>query len=294
MSKAPARAVVGAEQEPLLAPDHLSYSSKDTLDRCAKAYFLSRIAGAPARPALWLAGGSAVHETTEAYDRGEVTLDAAVKGLWNAKFDAQLAALDAKESDRTKWRSSKAEPVEVWRTIGLDFVQTWIDWRKASPFQLWTAPDGTPGIELDVSGHLPGCDREIKGYIDRVFWDPAIKQLMIVDIKTGTRKPESSAQFGVYSALFEAKYGLPVFWGAPFMNRKGPKLENPYDLSIYTPQYVGLTFGRAETQIDAGLFNPRQGSHCFNLCDVADSCYAADGRLSEQYDPDHPRYLPGF
>ncbi|MFJ4712104.1 hypothetical protein [Streptomyces sp. NPDC088785] len=38
---------------------------------------------------------------------------------------------------------------------------------------------------------------------------------IVVDLKSGKRLPKSPAQFGTYSALTRAKYGLAVDLGAP-------------------------------------------------------------------------------
>lgn len=276
---------------------HLSYSSKDTLDRCAKAYFLTRMTDAPQRPALWLAAGSAVHKVTEHWDRAAIKgiklTDGQILQLWITTFDSEVADLRQKEPDEMKWRQSKSEPVEIWRQMGLQQVKDYIAWRERTPWQIWTTPDGSPAIELDVSGMLPGCGVEIKGYVDRVFHDPNLDQLTVVDIKSGTRQPDSDAQFGTYSGLFEAKYGRRANTGAAFMTRKAA-LGKVFDLSKYTMDYVGLIYGRTEAQIQAGAFNPKLGSHCWNICDVADSCYAYDGELAERWDPDHPGYAPPF
>ena len=49
-------------------PEHISYSSLTTWLECGWLYFLSRIANAPEKPAIWNLGGSAVHKATELYD----------------------------------------------------------------------------------------------------------------------------------------------------------------------------------------------------------------------------------
>lgn len=278
----------------LQLPDHISHSSRETLERCAKQYFLTRVAKAPQLPALWLAGGSAVHETTEFYDlhamAGELE-DFDVEEVWNTCFNSQLHEAREREEDTDKWRSSKTEPIETWRTMGLQFVQAYIDWRERSPWEIWTTPDGQPAIELDVSGRLPGCDVEIKAYIDRIFWDPVLKMAHIVDLKTGKKPPKNADQFGTYRALTEVKYGIAVSSGVPFMNRRAA-LGTPFDLAEYTPEYVGGIFGKAWREINgymlAGNF-PADTSDCF-LCDVKASCHALNGPLAHLYDPASPGY----
>ncbi|NJP50060.1 PD-(D/E)XK nuclease family protein [Streptomyces sp. SBST2-5] len=278
----------------LRLPDHISHSSREALERCAKQYFLTRVAKAPQTPALWLAGGSAVHEATENYDLlafAGMLEDFQAEEVWNAFFDSQLAEAREREENENLWRQAATEPIEVWRRMGLQFVQAYVDWRERSPWEIWTTPDGFPAIELDVSGKLPGCDVEIKAYLDRVFWDPVLKRLVIVDLKTSKRPPKTPAQFETYAALLKAKYDVQADLGAAFMNRRGT-LGAPFDLSGVTPQAVGAVYGEAWRQIQgymaAGNF-PADTSDCF-LCDVKAACHAQNGPLAHLYDPASPGY----
>lgn len=283
----------------LTLPEHISFSSRETLTRCARSWFLKYLAKAPQRPALWLAGGSAVHEVTEAYDRMMVEHPGSTLGWgkttlrmnWERQFDAQLDKLRAKDPNEWNWNRSQSEPIEVWNQMGPEFVQAYIDWRQRSPYEIWTTPDGVPAIELDVSGYLPGCPVEIKAYLDRVFRDPVFDQLIIVDLKTSKRPPKSADQFGVYAALLEAKYGVRARLGAPFMNRKAA-LGAPYELAEYTADHVGAMFGEAWKQILSGKFDANL-SECF-ICDVSSSCHAKGGPLAAQYDPTSPGYAPPY
>jgi putative RecB family exonuclease len=287
-------------------PQHLSHSSRETLQRCARSYFLSRLTDAPKRPALWLAGGSAVHEATEFYDLQQVARggkpkpwsEVTVRRLFNQLFDSQLASARATEPNENKWAKSSAEPIEVWRKNGVEFVRAYIDWRERSPWEIWTTPDGQPAIELDVSGFLPGCPVEIKGYIDRIFWDPVFKKHHVLDLKTGKKPPKNADQFGTYRALTAVKYGIDVDSGVPFMNRKGG-LGKPFDLAEYAPEFVGDVFGEAWQEIQeyahTGVW-PATTGDCF-ICDVQASCAAVGGPLAAQFDPASPGHAsnrPGF
>jgi RecB family exonuclease len=279
--------------------EHLSHSSRETLQRCAKSWFLKYMAQAPKRPALWLAGGSAVHEVTEIWDLLKVgdpdhvwALDE-LTSVWNAAFDLQLDKAREKEPNENVWARSQAEPIDVWRKNGLEFVQAYIDWRERSPWVLATTPKGEPAIELDISGMLPGCPVEIKAYLDRVFWDPVFKRHHIVDLKTGKKPPKDADQFGTYAALLKVKYGIDVDSGVPFMNRKGG-LGKPYDLSEYTPEAVGDVFGKAWEQIQEYIRTgawPATPGDCF-ICDVQSSCATVGGPLAAQFDPASPGYTP--
>lgn len=279
-------------------PSHISHSSRETLERCAKSYFLSRMTRAPKRPATWLVGGSAVHEATEHYDLMSIVGSEDVSKekiglIWETYFDAQLAKAKDAEPNEYKWAQSKAEPIDVWRRIGLEFVRSYIDWRERSPWEIWTTPDGEPAIELDISGKLPGCPVEIKAFLDRVMKDPLFNKLWIVDLKTGKKPPATPAQFETYAALIKVKYDVEVHDGAAFMNRKGG-LSKPYDLSEVTPESVGAVYGAAWEQIQGylrtGLW-PADTSDCF-LCDVQAACAAVNGPLAPRYDPASPGYTP--
>ena len=285
--------------EPRL-PTHISHSARETLERCARSYFLKYLTQAPRRPALWLAGGSAVHETTEAYDRlsfhgGPSMWDARkTREAWKLCFDLQLDKLREAEPNENIWRKSASEgDIDAWRRAGLGFVQAYIDWRERSPWEIWTTPDGEPAIELEVSGRLPGCPVEIKAFLDRVFWDPLLEVPWILDLKTSKKPPKTAAQFQTYAALVEVKYGVKISHGVPFMNRRAA-LGNPFDLSGVTPKSVGAVYGAAWAQVQRGDF-PANGfpNNCF-ICDVQAACALQNGPLAPQFDPDHPNYPPPF
>ena len=53
-------------------PAHVSYSSFTQWLKCGKSYELSRLFGVKGQPAWYSVGGSAVHSSTETYDRARV------------------------------------------------------------------------------------------------------------------------------------------------------------------------------------------------------------------------------
>jgi putative RecB family exonuclease len=168
-------------------------------------------------------------------------------------------------------------------------VQSYVDWRKRAPYEIWTTPDGDPAIELDVSGYLPGCPVEIKAYLDRVMYDPLFDRLIIVDLKTGKRPPSGPEQFGTYAALLKVKFDITAPLGVPFMNRRA-SLGTPFDLTQYTPEFAGEIFGEAWKRVMSGDFPPDEtGKGCF-LCDVSSSCAFKNGPLAHLYDPASPGY----
>lgn len=281
-------------------PKNTSFSARETLQRCARSYFLSRIAKAPKRPALWSVGGSAVHETTEHYDLMSVVGNEDVSKenigrIWETYFNTQLEQAFEREPNENLWGRSQAEPIEVWRRQGLQFVQSYIDWRERSPWTIWTTPDGQPAIELDISGKLPGCPVEIKAYLDRIFHDPVFDQLWILDLKSGKRPPKSPDQFETYAALVRQKYGVAVGMGVPFMNRKGGP-GKPYDLSEVSVEGIGEAYGKAWAEVEGYAASgnwPANTNECF-ICDVQASCAAVNGPKAPNFDPASPGYRIPF
>lgn len=279
---------------------HASFSTMDAWFNCPKAVELRKIQGAPAIPAWWFAGGSAVHAATEAYDRWTL-MDPVNRGRFSIAqafadaFNEEVADMRKVEPDESKWRAAgpkdDPETYNKWMKIGPLLVGNYIQWRRSNDYVVWEMDD-VVGIELDLSGVLPGCEMEIKAYADRVFYHPVFEQHHIIDLKTGTRGPKHPLQFGVYGAGLANKYGVEAEVGAAFMNREG-KLGKAFDLTKYTPEYVGKLFGHFERAVKNNVFPAHLGSSC-RMCDVQDSCYANDGQYAELYDPDHPGYAPKF
>jgi hypothetical protein len=264
--------------------EHTSYSSLSTSLECPKKYQLTRIQKAPQTPAWWFLGGSAVHRATELWDLGEFHSFAEL-------LEEERAKALAVEPDESKWMSGR-DRGEFWATTGPEMVVSYISWRERSPWFIWETPDGERAIELDVSGRLPGCDLEIKAYIDRIFRDPMTNSLWIVDLKTGKRAIKNPLQFGTYAALIKVKYGIEVNNGAAFMCREGTIGTTFTNLAKYSPEYTGRQYAHLESVIKGGRYAAQLDS-CF-LCGVKDSCYAYGGRLADRYDPDSPGYEPPF
>lgn len=279
---------------------HLSFSTMDAWQNCPKAVQLRKIEQAPAVPAWWFAGGSAVHAATEAYDRWTL-LDPgsrprfSIAQVFAEAFDQEYREMKESEPDESKWRAAgpkdDQERYEKWMKIGPLLVGNYIQWRRASDYQVWQYEEAI-GIEIDLSCTLPGCNREVKAYADRIFYTPTFEQIHIIDLKTGTRGPKTPFQFGTYAAGLAHRYGVKATVGAAFMNREG-KLGKAFDVTKYTPEYVGRIYSNMDRAVDADVFPARLGSSC-RMCDVQDACYANDGPDAHLYDPDHPEYAPQF
>ncbi len=116
---------------------HLSYSGHSTYLECPKSFQLSRIQKAPEEPARWFVGGTAVHATTEAYDRLEPEYywtAGDVRQAWSYAFSKAIEDTKKREPDDRKWRTGKsAERYAEGNQIGPEMGRQYIEWGQRSP-----------------------------------------------------------------------------------------------------------------------------------------------------------------
>lgn len=276
-------------------PGHISYSSRTTYELCPKQYQLTRLIKVPEMPAWWSVGGSAVHAVMEAYD-GSPENFLHLLEEWDIAFQNEKTKAEQVEPDSRRWRQSTGKnpprSEAEWNEWGPRFIRRYIDWRERSPWKIWVTPDGEPGIELDVSGRLPGCDLEIKAFLDRVFHDPITDSLWILDAKSGS-KDATIQQLGTYAALVEQKYGVRADKGLTFNVRKGTP-SAVKNLSTWTREYTGKLYAETAQQMLAGKFPAKPDSfRCTRMCGVRHACAAVNGAQADLYDPDFKYVLLG-
>lgn len=112
----------------------------------------------------------------------------------------------------------KPEGKEWWYTNGLEMLKNYRKWRETSDWKIWTAPDGKPAIELNMLinfGNTP-----VKMALDRIMQMPD-GELVVLDLKTGSRTPSTTLQLGFYSVGIELTYGIKPKFGSYWMARKG-------------------------------------------------------------------------
>lgn len=227
-------------------------------------------------------------------------------------FEGELLEMVEDHPDLSQWSIAgkarkKPEDVAWWRANGPAMVQRYIDWRAKSGWRPWVTPDGDLAVELDISiGVDQPCDcpeREyhkgshyadcavfldpipLKMYVDQVMVVPSLgNQLCIVDLKTGSRTPESDLQLGVYRLGIIKKYGIDVRLGAYWMARKG-ELSEVFNLTHLRPELLELWFTRFREATDAGIFLPHPTFLC-RACPMRDYC-AAYGGSKQHMDPDN-------
>lgn len=265
-------------------PKHASHSAINSYIRCGKAYELSKL-GVQEAPAWWLLGGSAVHKATEWIDKGE--WEGEPELAFTMAFQDEIVQAQQSWPNADEWRKAgygaRAQGYEHWMQQGPRYVKQWVD--RYMPDWLW--------VEMDVSTTLPSGIK-IKAYLDRVaLADDKVYE--ICDLKTGSTRPDSDQQLGVYSVLFGhylATEGYDMERGIRAYNYMF-KDDDFYemDVSNWTLDTVDRMAQEWYRGIRASVFLPSRGKLC-GTCGVATACYLASGDtvLTREYDRLNPNY----
>lgn len=211
--------------------------------------------------------------------------------LFREAFEAELLDAVEKEPNTALWSAAgkgkkKANPAGEdgtwWRENGPGMVEAWINWRNKSKWKVWTTPDGEPAIELAADVLTPE-GRLVRGFIDRVMVTPH-RQLVIVDLKSGARVPESDLQLGFYRYFIHKKFGVDVRLGSYWMARQG-EMGDVYDIGRFKPALIEAWLRRFDRAIEEKIFIPHPTFRC-RACSHRRFCTAFGG--SEQHlDPDY-------
>lgn len=228
-------------------------------------------------------------------DDVELTLDQ----TFNVLFDAAIGGLVQESGHQVAdWmRSGVMKPeaaIERWRELGPKVCQNFFDWYETSEYRVWVAPDGRPGVELELEVDFGGVP--VKAYIDAILYND--EHLLVLDTKSGAVVPDSYQQVGFYASCIELAYGIRPLMGAFFMARGAgrnkdifltePRPLNGPELSIefFAEQLIAMEKGRA-----ANAFTANVTKNC-ERCDVAMYCAAVGGEFSRLVDPSHPDFVP--
>lgn len=276
-------------------PTYRSYSSYTSFLSCGKQWELSRVFKVPETPAWYLCGGTAVHTATEEWDltNGTPLTELQSVDLFCQHF--QKAVNEQVEKTGipvTQWRAggrrSKAWPNKEdagwWLEHGPPMVRQYTEWWQqmlAAGWQLWQAPGGLPGVELTLMANFGPIP--VKMGLDRVVVSPA-GQLAVIDLKTGSREPDSNLQLGFYACGMEVTMDQRPSYGAYYMARTA-KLTDIVELDTYTVSELTRELGQFNKAVENNIFLPRRGSHCIS-CGVRRACPAVGGEEAHLYRSD--------
>lgn len=270
-------------------PGHTSHSAINSYLRCGKAYELGKL-GVEELPAWWLIGGSAVHTATEWLDKGE--WDLSPEEAFYTAFYTEIVETEQKHPNKDEWRKAgygaRAQGYEHWMIQGPKYAKQW-----ASRGQQWHQ------VELDVSTVLPSGIK-IKAYVDRVRRISKHEGFVLADLKTGSTRPDSDQQLGVYTVLLDLwlnrnshtrKIGGGDIAAYNYMFKDDEFY--PMDVSNWTLEVVDEIAKEWYNGISSGVFIPNRGKQC-GTCGVSQACYLASGdtvltRTYDKLNPNHGR-----
>jgi hypothetical protein len=249
---------------------------------------LERVFRVPQAPAYFFQAGSAFHEATETFDRQawEGTpppVDDVIQLAMLTLEDLYQKAL-AEEPDESKWRKGgrvskdwpEKETIDFYRAKMPEWISNYIAWRSRPGAEQWLIlPGGEPAIETAFNVTLGGVP--LKGAPDRVcVTDDGL--VGVLDLKTGSSKPDSDFQLGVYAVVMEVLFDIRPTWGAFYQARDG-QTTVPVSLERFDRQWLGEAFAAVKAGTEAGLFPPKLSSRC-KTCSVNRYCRAFGGDLA--------------
>ena len=190
--------------------------------------------------------------------------------LWDKAWAQESEGKDLTNA-RVGGRATKANPnkedVTFWQSTGPQWVQAYIDWRKANPdWKLWKTPQGAPAIELAMLPEFAGVP--VKMILDRVF--EVNGELVIVDLKTSQQTPTNTLQLGFYKVGMLKTFGIDVKWGTYWMARQHG-VSPLVSLEQYTEdklEYLVAGFDKARK---AQIFLPNT-NNCQYKCGLTAHC----------------------
>ena len=185
-------------------PEHVSYSSLNTWQECGWKYYLTKVEEVPEKYAVWFTGGTALHKSTEVYDRD----GGDVESIWNKVWYDQVAEDEALYGDMNTWEFAKREDMSWWYGEGLWMLDRWVTFRNNG----WNIYEDY----IEKQYEVPLVDTVVKMAIDRVMTD-FDGNIVLLDIKTGASSQRHPLQLATYAWALR-KNGVEVdkagFWDA--------------------------------------------------------------------------------
>lgn len=190
--------------------------------------------------------------------------------LWDKAWAQELGDKDLTNA-RVGGRATKANPqkedVNFWQSTGPQWVQAYIDWRKANPeWKLWKTPQGAPAVELAMLPEFAGVP--VKMILDRVF--EVNGELVIVDLKTSQQTPTNTLQLGFYKVGILKTFGIDVKWGTYWMARQHG-VSPLVSLEQYTEDKLEYLVSGFDKARKAGIFLPNT-NNCQYKCGLTAHC----------------------
>lgn len=256
-------------------PSYRSVSQYNTYSQCAYRYKLGYIDKVWKRPASWLSQGIAVHAAMEAWEKSEreLLVDELIS-IYKSEFQTSINSQAATTPDFAYWfgsgRYGGAQDIERRFGIGQEQLVDLVNYCREHPEdKIWTASDGSKGIELEFNVELGGV--MVKGFIDQVIETPT--GLRVRDIKTGA-KPGDTFQLAAYAEAMKQMYNVDISEGDYLMGKTGEPT-SPIPITDEDKQQVHETFKWLDESITKESFEPNPSKSTCTMCDVRTSCQFA-------------------
>ncbi len=266
---------------------HLSHSALEDFSTCGEKYRLGRVLKLPKRPGWALAGGSTFHDITEEWDWQQFGRPAQGTTDFLERFSVLVSEIEEQsEYPQSEWycggRKSKDAPNKEdrkwWEKHGPTMMVRYINWRQNSPLDIYILPSGEPAIEVGGTALIEGIPFQF--HVDRIEQDRRTGELLINDLKTGSREPGATQVQRYRTALSVAGVlgsESPIEWGAYWMAREG-KLTSPVDLSALPEGQVEYEVQETWKAVQAGMYGPARPGPLCGSCSVSRFCYTRGGQ----------------
>ena len=251
-----------------------SVSRLTSIARCGLAYELERVERLPALPAGWTIQGIAIHDAADAWEKSGRTMDILdAQEVFKKSWRAEITKADQRFPERDRWlvggRKKVHNDLLERYSGGMQQVADYIDYNRSDPNLVpYEMPDGSPATEVGFEIDFLGVS--VRGYIDLIMQDVHTGELLVRDIKSGSKAPSVPFQLIVYRKAVHEVLGVDVRWGEFFMTRDS-KPTPPIDLTVLDEALIEEWFVRQVEIEQQGLFLPNPGDAC-RTCGVAIHC----------------------
>lgn len=261
--------------------DAVSHSQISSYIRCGKQFELERISGYPAPPAWYFIGGNAVHKATEFLDKHYLNpadiVEDDISEAWEEIYSGEVTEEFLRWPDDSEWlkfgRRNAEQGYAFWYARGLAGVRAYVAWRQAHPELV------VESIEEAFTVELEGV--KVTGRIDRVYRSPEGR--IVVDLKSGSRRPESALQLGIYRLGYDVSHGAPegtsLVRSAGYLMTKDGELYLQ-DISPFTPELIRRMLVTYLEGVHKDVFLPNIGDACFH-CSMKKACASVSGPTAE-------------
>lgn len=254
--------------------EHISFSQFSTYSRCARSWYLGRVAQGEEKQTWFLPIGTVVHDAIEARLRGE-PFDL------TKRFYELIKAQMLIEPDLSKWLAGGPEAAPITHEKALQRVVECYEkaLQELEDIEVWE-------VEYDASGRLPGLSVPIKAFVD-IIGEHKKKGPVILDWKTGSTKPDNF-QLETYAALLKVpalsgndhpftEHGSLGFQGRYIMLSPTYTSTTRYvDLSEVDSREVAEKYQAVVDRIEGKHYEAKAGFNC-RFCFQAPNCLVNAG-----------------